>query len=525
MQQKKLTPSLIKIYSRIKIFLYIFLLSLSALIITGYYGYRGVFPIDSFLIYDAGYKILNGYIPFRDYWSITGPILDFLQFIFFKIFGTNWFSYILHSASINLILTLTFFYFFYSLGLKSIYSLIYSISCSILAYPSVGTPFMDHHAVIFSLISLMFLIIGFKKKNNLLLFLFPIFLSISFFSKQIPSVYLTIIFFIFILIFLKISSFKNIDLIKNIIGGIFFSISIFFLILYLNKIPFENFLDQYLFYPIEIGNQRSSQIKFNFNNTIFQFKFIYFSLIPLIFIFYKLMNKRRSLEEKKDLTILLLIFSSTLIFIYAQILTKNQILIFFLIPFCLGISHFYSNKYYKKDFINFAIIFILIVSTLKFHLRFNENKKFMELTYADMNLAINAITLDKSLKGLKWITPNYHKDPNNELKKLIDIKKIIMNDKSNLIIITDYQILPSITKIKNIAPNKWFDNLSVPRPESNYFYIYKEFFLKNLKKQKISTIYTLDGKEVFIKDFLEKGCYEKEYIEKYLIKLSIQNCF
>ena len=31
--------------------------------------------------------------------------------------------------------------------------------------------------------------------------------------------------------------------------------------------------------------------------------------------------------------------------------------------------------------------------------------------------------------------------------------------------------------------------------------------------------------EVFIKDFLEKGCYEKEYIEKYLIKLSIQNCF
>ena len=149
----------------------------------------------------------------------------------------------------------------------------------------------------------------------------------------------------------------------------------------------------------------------------------------------------------------------------------------------------------------------------------------MELTYADMNLAINAITLDKSLKGLKWITPNYHKDPNNELKKLIDIKKIIMNDKSNLIIITDYQILPSITKIKNIAPNKWFDNLSVPRPESNYFYIYKEFFLKNLKKQKISTIYTLDGKEVFIKDFLEKGCYEKEYIEKYLIKLSIQNCF
>ena len=149
----------------------------------------------------------------------------------------------------------------------------------------------------------------------------------------------------------------------------------------------------------------------------------------------------------------------------------------------------------------------------------------MELNNVNLNLAINAITLDKSLKGLKWITPNYPKDPNSELKKLIDIKEIIMNDKSNLIIVTDYQILPSITKIKNIAPNKWFDNLSVPKQESNYFYVYKNFFLKNLKKQKINTIYTFDGKEVFIKDFLEKGCYEKEYIKKYLIKLSVQNCF
>ena len=30
------------------------------------------------MIYDAGYKVLNGYHPFKDYWSITGPILAFL---------------------------------------------------------------------------------------------------------------------------------------------------------------------------------------------------------------------------------------------------------------------------------------------------------------------------------------------------------------------------------------------------------------------------------------------------------------
>ena len=85
MQQKKLTQISDKNYYKKK-YLYFFLLIISSLSFSFYYGFIGVFPIDSFLIYDAGYKITNGYHPFKDYWSITGPILDYIQYIYFKFY-------------------------------------------------------------------------------------------------------------------------------------------------------------------------------------------------------------------------------------------------------------------------------------------------------------------------------------------------------------------------------------------------------------------------------------------------------
>ena len=43
-----------------------------------YYGYQGLNPIDSFFSFNSGYDVLNGHFPFKDYWTITGPFIDFL---------------------------------------------------------------------------------------------------------------------------------------------------------------------------------------------------------------------------------------------------------------------------------------------------------------------------------------------------------------------------------------------------------------------------------------------------------------
>ena len=148
----------------------------------------------------------------------------------------------------------------------------------------------------------------------------------------------------------------------------------------------------------------------------------------------------------------------------------------------------------------------------------------MELNNVDLNLAIDASPLDKSLKGLKWITPNYPNNHNKEIDKLIEIKKIILADKTKKILISDYQILPAILKLKTVTPNKWFDDLSVPKPEDKYFENYKKFFIKSLISQNIETIYLFKDKERFLTKILEKNCYNKKSVTEMLLKFEIKNC-
>lgn len=522
MLQKKLIQILNKISYKKNY--YIFFLIVSSYLFTYYYGFIGIFPIDSFLIYDAGYKVLNGYHPFKDYWSITGPILDYIQFVFFKFFGTNWLSYVLHAATINALITIVFFYFFTQLEIKLIYSFLYSLGVSILAYPSVGTPFVDHHAVIFSAASVVFLILAFIKDRPIYWFLTPILLFISFLSKQIPSAYLLIVFLVFIFFFGILFSSKNYKFLIYLFCGTILSLFIFISFLLINKIPFDNFLIQYFYYPLEIGKDRGSRINFNLNNVFFQFKFIYFSLLPLIFIFFKLIKKKINQEIVKDYFLLSFILLTTSLFILAQILTKNQILIFFLIPFLLGISHYFSKKYGNNRIIIIFLISILAISTIKFHLRFNENKKFMELSNVDLKLAVKAGTLDKSLDGLKWITPN-NPNPDREIYELIRIKEIISSDNTKKIVISDYQILPSILNLKSTPPNKWFDTLSVPSRNNKYFRNYKDFFTESLMSQNIETIFVFKDKEKYLENIFSKDCYTRENLNKSLFKIKIKKCF
>ena len=107
----------------------------------------------------------------------------------------------------------------------------------------------------------------------------------------------------------------------------------------------------------------------------------------------------------------------------------------------------------------------------------------MELSNVDFNLSKNAEILDKRLRNLKWISPNYKKSPSDELELLIDSKEKILNSNEK-IIISDLQILSAITENKNFAPNKWFDNLSVPKINNPYFKEYQDFF-KNMTNQDI----------------------------------------
>ena len=147
--------------------IFILFLFFFSIIINQYYGNRGAFPMDSFHFFDSGYRVLNGAIPFIDYWLVSGLLHDYMQAIFFYIFGVNWQSYVLHASFINAIVTVATFIILRNFNLNIYFSFIYSSLFAVLAYPTSGTPFVDHHSAFFSLLGIYSLILGIKNEKKI----------------------------------------------------------------------------------------------------------------------------------------------------------------------------------------------------------------------------------------------------------------------------------------------------------------------------------------------------------------------
>ena len=196
------------------------------------------------------------------------------------------------------------------------------------------------------------------------------------------------------------------------------------------------------------------------------------------------------------------------------------------IPISAAFSHAYITKYFNKKYLVYLILLIFIFSTVKYHIRFNHNKKFMELANADFTLAVKARQLDNKLKGLKWISPYYLNEPSKEIDLLIDTKKILSNSSERKIIITDYLFFSSLLKNQFASPNKWYDDLSVPNKQNKFYDEYKKFFLSKIKDNKIKYVYLLrKDQDIFFKQFIDdKECIISKELNEILLELELNKC-
>jgi len=508
--------------------IYLIIIAIFSVSINQFFANKGIFPIDSFLNFDSAYNVTRGFHPFKDYWLITGPLLDYIQSFFFITFGISWFTYVLHASIINMFFALFSFYFFLKIGLKNYYAFIYSIGVAILAYPSIGTPFIDHHAVILSLMAFYSFSLGVLLKKNIYWFITPFFLIFSFLSKQIPSSYLLIFFVIIIFIYFISKNSNKKNLIYFFVGSLL-SLFLIAMVFYINEIPYKNFLIQYIYYPASLGDERISELNINLKNLVLQFKFIYFALLPLILCFFFIIIKdKQNFFNKDEFIILLLFLCSVLIIVYCQLITRNQILIFFIIPIISALAHAYSEKFFNKKYLIYFILVIFIFSTGKYHIRFNQNKKFIELSNVNFDLSEDADQLDVKLKGLKWITPHYPNRPLYEINLLKEVKNILLEKKNRKIIVTDYQFFSSLLNNDFASPNKWYDDLSIPDKKNKHYNEYKSFFFEKILNSKIEYIYfigTKKNKIDFFQEFKQNNkCVVSQKINELLFEYNINNC-
>ena len=482
-------------------------------------GNIGVNPIDSFGFLDTGYSIINGHLPIRDFWIFTGLLVDYMEAAFIYIFGNNWNSHLAHSSFMNIVATTGLYYFLKEYELKLSHIFFYCLSFATLCYPLSGTPFAYIHAYIFSLIAIFNLLIAIKNNNKFLWFIFPFICLLAFLSMQTPTFYiLTILLILLIFHFFKRKEFKNLKFF--LVGGIS-SILFLFLFLTLTQTSIINFIYQYILFPITIGEGRitSKEIAYislidqlNLKRLFAEFKFIHILLVPLIFLSLKKKKKKNINIDYLNFTIIF----SVLAFFFNQLITANQIYIFSLIPILAAVVHINLNNLKINYKIFYLLIFVVLFATIKFHLRFNIDRKFHDLENVDKSKAIKANQINPNFKNLKWISK--FDDPENELKVIKQAIEVISGDRREKTLITHYQFMSTFTEEPLNILNRWYlwDNNTHPTEDHKYFELYKSLVNENIKKNKVKVIYLLGQENEIkfenVKNYFTETCFESKTI-------------
>ena len=513
----------------------ILILASFSFFINYYFGFYGLMPLDDLQNFNSGHRILKGDFPFRDYYSVTGPILDIWQSIFYKLFGVNWKSFVIHASTMNCLYSVSVYHFLKKFNFKSLDAFFYSISSGLLMYPAAGNPTVEHSSLVLSIVSTFLFILGLKDKNFKYIFLGIFIFACSFLTKQVPTVYLI---FFCVIVYLT-QSLAKINY-KNFLF-IFFcsviSILIFVFYFYLKKVSYIDIYDQYFILAFDLGRGRVSELNFHFiYENISKLFFLLFLIFPLLIL---------SLKTKNFNSFLIMVGLSIIIITY-EIHSNNQPITFSLLPLFLSLFHFEFNKTNIKSLILKYFFFIIIIYVffriLRFELyyivpllifififffkninltklifiylfiascfyfeRYIVNRTWDELYKDDFSNSFDASIINGKFNNLNWKTA-YFKDTKKEkimIFNTIDYLKSL-DPKVNFVLITDYQIYNVILDKKDFSPVKyWFQDATYPNQNHQLRQKFEIFFKSKLISNNISQI-IIDNTAKFKSDELSE---------------------
>ena len=542
-------------------FFYFTFLFLYSILINQYFGNMGLHVLDSTIGLSNGHRLSQDQIPFKDYWVSSGLLTDVLQLSFFKSFGFNWQVYVFHASIFNCLFSCSIFLFLRYLKFSNFESLLYGLSSATIMYPLAGVVLVDFHSLILSVLGMIVFFYSINEKNKTLLIIIPTIFLLAFLCKQVPAGY----FIICISLITSVYCFKRKvawPLLYLLIGS-FFSIVIFFLIIFLFKIEFKDFFTQYIKFALTIFTNSKDESFLNQLTEITKIK--YFLLILMIFFSNILSNKDTSdrnsfLKISTIISFSLVVFFQELftnnqnvmlgviplvialissLFLKDNIFTKTKMLIYliitilffrliminyiylFTLPFILYI--FIKNK---KFFYNFSNLFIIltIILTSFYYEKFVKIRRFNDI-FHNVNVFVNGDKISDKFYGLRWKTNIVN--TKEEVEKILYIKNL-KDINNNVLIISNLQIFNFLLDKKNNSPTKyWMKNKSYPGLANNYRNDFESFFKKKIKKEKINEILILSDNDFKIENFKWLNeCVKLRKIKDYNIKFySIEkNC-
>ena len=516
----------------INIFLYFFIFFFS-FSVNYFYANLGVFPIDTFAFFDTAYNILLERHPFRDIWTTTGPVVDYMQAFAFKFFGLNWWSYVAHASIINSIVSIFFYETLLRFKLNKYLSLFYSLSFSILGYTVSGTPFAYLHSYMFSILAILIFFHCIKFKSRTAFFFLPVTIFFAFFSMQNPATFIGVN----VLFFLGIFFYYNFQLrlIISLISGLLLVLIIFFIYLITTRVPVENIWQQYFLFPLSIGENRivgnemahitlsgTSTLK----NIFGHFKFINFFILIFFLLTILEVLKKKLLKEDFIINFSLIFLGISLIF--NQLITSNQTYIFSIIPFLGAFFHiFFKDRYPQFIKTQFFIACLILFCVCKYHAEYNIKRKFMDLQNVNLDNHIDAGFIDKKFNNLKWITVKFKENHKEELNLIKEAANYIKKEKKSKMLLTDYQFFSFLLEENLNIPNRWYthDNNSYPLKGHKYFDFYKKHINKIIDSREVKVVFTIgDPKFENFQFYFDNLCFTRNKINKIMNSYNLKKC-
>jgi hypothetical protein len=158
-----------------------------------HYGRRGILGVDQSIVFDGAYRVLGGQVPYRDFVTPNGLVPIYLQAGVFSLLGVTWFAYCLHAALFNGLSCLTVHLLLRTLGATRLVACFYGLLSGVVMYPPFGVPFMDQHAAVLTLLSLLVAVAALRadepRRAAVLWMLLPAALFAAYWSKQIPTAF------------------------------------------------------------------------------------------------------------------------------------------------------------------------------------------------------------------------------------------------------------------------------------------------------------------------------------------------
>ena len=130
---------------------------------------------------------------------------------------------------------------------------------------------------------------------------------------------------------------------------------------------------------------------------------------------------------------------------------------------------------------------------------FEEKEKKLETAISKLNnvnfkLAVDAKKIHEKLSGLNWITPQFKKNPIEEINIINRIESLLKKDSRNKMLITNYPFFSVILDHKLYSPSRVYtgDGTTHPIKGNEYVARYKELMDNIILRNNISVIYVIN---------------------------------